>query len=123
MGFEFLRNIEDQPERREGALEFYERAKTQAESFLSSIDPELQVEVVPVVVTPYDRTRTEYPTFALRFSDPRRPELSWTMEIEQDDAYLAKRFEGAVRRAFEQQTDDRGDRRDESQQNGLDPAG
>jgi hypothetical protein len=84
----------------ETSKEYYEKACAKAQLFIKEIDPDLTVSVGQVVVRPARPDSQEYRTYALRFSHKTRATVSWTMEIEEDNAYIEKRLEEIVRQIY-----------------------
>lgn len=79
-------------------LDWYNRAKAKAESFLREIDPSLRVEILPVTIRP--RGKDAYHTLALGFASASDPRLNWTMEIESSDQYINEQLESVVRQIY-----------------------
>ena len=79
-------------------LEWYNKAKAKAESFLPDIDPSLRIEVLPATIKP--KGKDTYHTLALGFASSSNPSLNWTMEIELSDQYLDTRLESVVRQIY-----------------------
>ena len=81
----------------------YVKAKEKAESFLASIDPDLEVDAQHSVVTPAEKSKEKYTATVLRFSHKTNPFIHWTMEIGEDDSYINDRLEIAVRNIYEKE--------------------
>ena len=80
--------------------EVYRRAQEKVQSFLPTIDPELEVEVNFVTVTQDDKQLHDYETLVLNFTHRTRPDLRWTMEIEPTSEYVQNRLENVVRNIY-----------------------
>ena len=80
-------------------FEWYQEAKNRAELFLHELDPELEVEVEEDSISPYDGG-DEYDTFVLFFSHASNPNLSWTMAVRPDEAFINNELEQVVRRIY-----------------------
>ncbi|MDO8470690.1 MAG: hypothetical protein Q7S63_01810 [bacterium] len=63
------------------------KAQQKIQSFLPHLDPDLIVNVRPAIVTP-DNGGPEYEQLVLAFSHLSNQNLSWTMEIGEDDEYI-----------------------------------
>jgi hypothetical protein len=91
---------EDRQRMEEGV--WYAKAREKVESFLSDIDPDLEVDIESSVVTPDDPGKSEYRTDALIFTHRTKPDLRWTMEIEESDDYIDNQLEGVIRKIYRQ---------------------
>jgi len=85
-------------------LEWYNKARVKAESFVLYIDPSLRVEVVPATIRP--KNKEPYSTLALGFSSSSDPRLNWTMEIELSDRYIDERLESLVRQIYQERVEE-----------------
>jgi hypothetical protein len=86
----------------------YIKAREKAESFLAGIDPDLEVDVRDSVVDPADKSKDKYTATVLRFSHKSNPFIHWTMEIDEDDAYINDKLETAVRNIYEKERSESG---------------
>ena len=82
------------------ASRWYIQAKEKAESFLPSIDPNLEVDIEESIVTPDDKSKDKYETLSLIFTHRKRPDFRWTMEIEKSDQYIENKLEEVVRKVY-----------------------
>lgn len=78
---------------------WYHKAKGQAEKFLPDLDHSLEVEVEETSISPYDGG-DEYKTYALVFSHGSNPNLNWTMEIQENDEFVADELEEVVKKIY-----------------------
>jgi len=85
----------------ESSIAYYERACSKAHDIIETLDPNLTVAVDEVLVGPDDPNGQEYRTYVLRFAHRRKPDLRWTMEIEENDEYIERELERAVRRIYQ----------------------
>ena len=79
-------------------LEWYNKAKIKAESFLRDIDSSLRVEIMPTTVRP--KGKDPYHTLALGFASSSDSRVNWTMEIELSDEYIDQQLESVVRKIY-----------------------
>ena len=80
-------------------FDWYQRARTRAESFITDLDPELEVDVDEDNIAPYDGGE-EFDTFVLVFSHPTNPKLNWTMAVKPEDDFINTELEQVVRRIY-----------------------
>ncbi|CAI8018506.1 Penicillin acylase 2 proenzyme [Geodia barretti] len=80
------------------------RGTDRAEQFLPDLDPELEVDVEEDSISPYDGG-DEYDTFVLFFSHASNPDLSWTMAVRPDEAFINNELEEVVRRIYFQRVE------------------
>ena len=85
-------------------FDWYQQARARAEQFLPELDPELEVDVEEDSISPYDGG-DEYDTFVLFFSHASNPNLSWTMAVRPDEAFINDELEEVVRRIYFQRVE------------------
>ena len=81
---------------------FYEKAREKAQSFISGLNPEIEVSIEDVEVNPDDKAKVPYRTLALKFSHRSDENLNWTIEIEPSDDYIKNKLQNAVEGVYRQ---------------------
>ena len=85
-------------------INWYQKAKQKIESFLPELDPNLEVDVDTTTVTP-NQGDDQYTTFVLVFSHQTNSNLQWTMEVEEEDFYIANELEKIVKEIYFQRVE------------------
>jgi len=85
-------------------INWYQKAKQKIESFLPELDPSLEVDVDTTTVTP-NQGDDQYTTFVLVFSHQTNSNLQWTMEVEEEDFYIANELEKIVKEIYFQRVE------------------
>ena len=85
-------------------IDWYQKAKQKIESFLPELDPNLEVDVDTTTVTP-NQGDDQYTTFVLVFSHQTNSNLQWTMEVEEEDFYIANELEKIVKEIYFQRVE------------------
>ena len=85
-------------------IDWYQKAKQKIESFLTELDPNLEVDVDTTTVTP-NQGDDQYTTFVLVFSHQTNSNLQWTMEVEEEDFYIENELEKIVKEIYFQRVE------------------
>ena len=81
--------------------DWYELAKQKVDTFLSLLDPELEVTVEQIGIKPYDHDE-EYESYVLLFAHPSNDMLHWSMEINPSLDFIDNELETTVRNIYAQ---------------------
>ena len=84
--------------------DWYHKAKEKIESFLPSLDPNLEVELDTTLVTP-NQGGDKYTTYVLAFTHSSNSNLQWTMEVELDENYIENELEQIVTNIYLQRVE------------------
>ena len=85
-------------------IDWYQKAKQKIESFLTELDPNLEVDVDTTTGTP-NQGDDQYTTFVLVFSHQTNSNLQWTMEVEEEEFYIENELEKIVKEIYFQRVE------------------